>query len=592
MEKDLHIAPQVSVILLNSGTEVFDGQSERGQALRGWLGILKAKSGALFEACALYNAGASVSVSLRLWTEGISESLQSECETLLAKGIDPVVFTCLVPKTGSIEASTVVMNDAASLELLPSLGDIAFVFEDLLDGRTRKLVCEVAKLRVPVVFIGRDGGARIFSADQLDEPQLRSLGRGMDVGYLVENHLRALSSDNIAEFLQAQIAPVSVVVGAATAHRIQHGHSNAGPVDVRKFLRGVNRLNFLKSVSGRLDHFFASLFGVEISRSVAPWYGVSSRENEGLGGWVEEPIAVRAWFDQVDQAANITAGLTRDLSWVLHFFAAFAVFAAVAGGLHIWPGQSGPFWIFAELFLLGAILSAVVFARRYTIHDTWLASRFLAEQLRYLRAGMPFFAYQKPALSPPLDKGNDGLRLLSVEQFILRRLFLANVAPSGLRQIIQPELHTSDSLEYFLRILEEQIKFHQRKVYKNQKLGHGLHKLTEIFFVITLAAVLAHFVFHSSYLLIFTAGVPAFAAAFHAIAIQNELRRLEIESGDAARKLTLVRETIRHLRETVWLASTGWVEARNLVIEGLEIMSDVNQQWRKLIQERSVGLPA
>ena len=68
---------------------------------------------------------------------------------------------------------------------------------------------------------------------------------------------------------------------------------------------------------------------------------------------------IRTRFEWSDRIANISAGLYRDVTWLLYILSSLAVFAAVAGAIHLWIGSGSYFWAYVELFSIGLIVAFV-----------------------------------------------------------------------------------------------------------------------------------------------------------------------------------------------------------------------------------------
>ena len=359
---------------------------------------------------------------------------------------------------------------------------------------------------------------------------------------------------------------------------------------------------FFSKFAGRLDKLITAAFtGASVrvaltSDATHSWYGVEPRDLKGFGAFIKEPQSLKERFNWSDRIANIAAGFHRDLTWVLYLFAALAVFSAIAGSIKLWPGGNSIFWSLFELLLISAIAALVLISRRAKWHSKWLSHRFLAEQLRYARAGLPFAVFQKPLVLSPYkverdSRGELKIHLRSAEQWILQRQLIEVALPEANSPgAFHFSRHAVEATLYLQKILDGQIKYHQASHRKYHKLAHKLHTLTSIFFAITFAAVISHLFWHPEWLLLFTGALPAFAAAIHGIITQNELRKLDLLSSAMARELKNISEAIDEaLKER---DSTQWLRLRGLAAKAIGAMSNVSEEWHDLIREREATLPA
>src|SRR5262249_53430127 len=87
---------------------------------------------------------------------------------------------------------------------------------------------------------------------------------------------------------------------------------------------------------------------------------------------VTESSAILACFDWLDRSALYGSYIHRDLVWLEHLGAAFAVLAAVAGPL---SHDHHLGWGIAELVILGIVAAMVILVRRRELQDRWTACR-------------------------------------------------------------------------------------------------------------------------------------------------------------------------------------------------------------------------
>ena len=103
--------------------------------------------------------------------------------------------------------------------------------------------------------------------------------------------------------------------------------------------------------------------------------------------------------------------------------------------------------------------------------------------------------------------------------------------------------------------------------------------------------MLLHFVLHEKWLLIFTAALPAFAAALHGIKVQLEFDRLSATSHEMADSL---RDTLKAIDA---LSSSGldefrkWIRLRGLVLGACVKLASAADRWNEVVRHRKVDLP-
>src|SRR5262249_44433292 len=110
-----------------------------------------------------------------------------------------------------------------------------------------------------------------------------------------------------------------------------------------------------------------------------------------------------AAFEAMDRRALHGSYIHRDIAWLTHIGAAFAVFAAVAGS--VYPSYL-VLWVILEFLPLRAIAGGVFWPRRSGLQERWTACRLAAEQLRIARMSLPLLVLP-PALATQ-DKPSAG----------------------------------------------------------------------------------------------------------------------------------------------------------------------------------------
>ena len=312
-------------------------------------------------------------------------------------------------------------------------------------------------------------------------------------------------------------------------------------------------------------------------------------------------------FNWAETQASCFGRRQRDGIWMIYYAAAFAVFCAVAGALKIWPANMPGLlmiWAVMEFILLRFIVSHVLQARFRDWHGHWMSYRYLAEQLRYLRIGFPLLvlpqAFNRPFWGPKSNAR--GGELISAEHWLLHRVLISSGLPvsrSNPKRYCLTE-HNMGMADYLRQVLDEHRRYFTRS-HQNLHRDHVyLHRLSFSLFFITFIAVTLHFFVNISWILIFTAFLPAWGAAIHGILNHNEVVRMSSLAGQVSGELTILNEACNEFQRTlVKKQNTGshnsWRhtrELRDLYATLTRILSDENQHWRSLNRHNQTDLPA
>ena len=314
-------------------------------------------------------------------------------------------------------------------------------------------------------------------------------------------------------------------------------------------------------------------------------------------------------FNWSDTLARLFATRYRDDTWMIYYAAAFAVFCAVAGAIHLWPASDKglPYiWVFLEFILLHFIVRRVLKARYRDYHGRWMGFRFLAEQLRYLRLGYPLLVLPKSFVDPVWEpaKSSDQtpcMQLISAESWILQRVLIAEGLPRDAqgKKIYTLTQHNSSVLSYVREVLEEHRQYFYRSYHHLHHNHASLHRLAFILFSLTFIAVTIHFFIALPGILIFTAFFPAWGAAIHGILTQNEVSRVSSMATSVWQQLTTLLEALDMHEQKIAAghtpsASSDWAEThtlREMVCVASEILCDENRYWHQLFQHKTPELP-
>jgi hypothetical protein len=302
------------------------------------------------------------------------------------------------------------------------------------------------------------------------------------------------------------------------------------------------------------------------------------------------PIVSRC--DALDRSAVYGSSIHRDLTWLAHFGAAFAVLFAVWGHLVDDPASLS----FSELLALIGVIALVAGARRSGLQERWTACRLAAEQLRIARMSLPLLVLP-PALAtedkPPRKTGHSGKEaehgfnaLMEVKRIVREH---------GLPHL-NPALTPAQAAEWLQLIVRDQITYHKRNHRKLEHAEARLVAITQLIFVIAALCVVPHFFFHSpnlKWLLFGTAAAPAFAAALHGTGTRLGIVHRAALSLDAEAALNKISTSLEDLVKAGPGANDidAWRRVRRLAFEAAEAMGRENSSWHGLVRRYQDVLP-
>jgi hypothetical protein len=328
----------------------------------------------------------------------------------------------------------------------------------------------------------------------------------------------------------------------------------------------------------------SSYFGPDACRDLAP----DLRAFEPTS-----PLVAR--FEALDRSAVLGAYIHRDLAWVAHFGAAFAVLAAVAGAIPYFR----PAWAIVELVLLLVVALFVFFIRRVRLQDRWTACRLGAEQLRIARMCLPLLVLQRALISEDTWPGQ---KVRAGEAADLTRDALSEVK-RAIRDHGLPCLDGRDSplhaASWVRCIVADQIEYHERNHLKLERAENSLRTIATLLFFAAIAAVLAEFApkflpcfAAPPWLLLVTAAGPAFAAACHGAATRLAIVHRSALSRDVERELQPIHADLTEIIGRPRLTDDAWKEIRSLAFRAAEAMGRENQSWHGQVRLQRDALPA
>jgi hypothetical protein len=331
---------------------------------------------------------------------------------------------------------------------------------------------------------------------------------------------------------------------------------------------------------------------LRLRRATAPFRdGWRPRAYFAPEGWAElcpdaharDPGArLKALFDELDVQATVGARLHRDGIWMIHAAAALAVFAAVAGHIHLAPFGEGHGWGWTEVVALAFIALSVFQFRASRLHVWWTGTRFAAEQLRVALLCLPLLVVP-PLLDSP-DRATSGRSdpFLNTVKRAVRRQGLPRLDDASPRA----------ARHWLKHIVADQARYHRDNSHRIEAAEKGLELVSAVFFVIAFLAALLHIPEeHWDALLLATAAGPALVASLHGAATRLGLKQRACESEAAAEDLDEIMDGLQEPTHT-GTQEDEWRRLRELARKAAEVMGGENERWRRLIRAQSDNLPA
>lgn len=374
----------------------------------------------------------------------------------------------------------------------------------------------------------------------------------------------------------------------------------------------ATELTHYEKLITRAHHFFSSLVKLEFKKALHTLYKSKEQTNRYASvkpskeaqrvDPIKEPDFEKV-FNWSDKVASNYAQKYKDDTWIIYYAAAFTVFCAVAGALHIWPASKDgvPYiWVFLEFILLHFIVSKVLKARFENHHAKWMSFRFIAEQIRYLRFGFAFLVLPKSLHKSAwsYNEKTKKLQLQSAELWILQRIIIAQGLPRDAKgkNLYNMSHHNKEALRYIMEVLDEHKEYYSNSYHNLHKDHIYLHRLSLGLFSATFVAVMIHFFSSVKHILIFTAFFPAWGAAIHGILSQNEVVRVSSMASQAWQDIKRLKAAFlaheRHIKDTNIDRAEEALHIRKLIVATNEIVSNENNYWRSLFRHNHPELPA
>lgn len=470
-----------------------------------------------------------------------------------------------------------------------NFADLLIIYWDSRCNETQQfehlqLIGRAAQSRKPVIWLSPDGQMHWLEIERLDDAALELLKAS---NYSSESLVACFKP-----FTQLDQTPISSYIELLLNPTIQTHNPNA------TILRDLTQTNGHTEFrdTGRLHDVMTGLLHSDQKGS---W---SSFKRKFLTYrrpklWSKTPdevqpkAALNQAFSHHDHLAEQAGGLHRSNIWLLYGFSALAVLVAVSA--EVWQLH----WLaYVELALIAMVIYRVWWARKIQLHQKWIRHRFLAEQMRYCIMGYPALAIPNVFLEPVWEVNHQNqLQLNSAELWLLQRHLIVSGLPCDDGKVYTPPYHNHVLAEHIQAGVRSQMRYHQ--MHHHQKhLGHKrLHALAELQFLLTFIAVVMHIYIHANWLLLFTAALPAFAAALHGILTKLEMERIASQSASLYQQLEhLDLALTRFIKDTPPGDNSWhhWVSLHYLANKSQQTMSNNITQWQHLIQVQQTEIPA
>jgi hypothetical protein len=310
---------------------------------------------------------------------------------------------------------------------------------------------------------------------------------------------------------------------------------------------------------------------------------------------------VSSALNESDTLAQRIGGCARDAYTVLYGCSALAVLLAAWGVASASPTLRLVLAV-AELGTLVVLFLTFRKAHRVNWHEHWLGLRFHAEFLRCLpvlvaldqeRAPLWLHGRSREEIDaghmvlPPHLAALSGRRHASGdahaaaherERHDLRASLLAK-----LDRICRDDAwtYTATALEYARQLARQQLRYHCRRAQEEQVIVHRVHAISLASFVVTIAAVMAHLVWHAPILTMISTGVPAFAASLQGFSAQEESERLMTSYGTMAHRLDAwLNIPLEH--------DGGTAEVQAHLSDLVELLMSEVHDWHRLFGEKGL----
>ncbi|MFA6699869.1 MAG: hypothetical protein WCS28_06820 [Thiomicrospira sp.] len=455
---------------------------------------------------------------------------------------------------------------------------------DTLEGGTLNLVLNALRSQQPVIWLNSKDNlsTHVIDADKADAEWQARLNLPLVNTMPIKAAFKRIDEQALSAFIQYFVKGVAVAEPLPKVKRSFAGLWNKVP-------------SWLFSLSFKsVKKTFARLSNLNPYTKPDAWQGPEI----GAKNFIDTKVLDNAFVEYDVNAAHF-ADRHRDSVFLLYFLSALAVFSAVSGAIYLGVDKGSHAWGWVEVAAISAIGAILLLATRTKWHQRWVRYRFIAEQIRYAKVGL--ILLQAPKL---MSKGfgfaqteiNKAPSNKTDAVAIAKRVFIAQGLPVKDRgTVFVSSAVLSEKANLLLGLIKGQIAYHHSNAAKLHTLHHRMHRISFVLFVLTVIAVIAHFFVHASWLLIFTAALPAFAAGLHGILTKLELAKVHNQSHLLYEKLETLFAVLNVDIEQKRFNSESfenYLYLRAVFEQATVLMSQEAEQWQELISTQEPELPA
>jgi hypothetical protein len=275
-------------------------------------------------------------------------------------------------------------------------------------------------------------------------------------------------------------------------------------------------------------------------------------------------------FKKFDRAATFGAALHRAAIIVSHLLGAFAVFAAVAGHLDLWVSEGA--WSLIELFCLASIASIIFAIRHLRLQDRWMRRRAKAE---CLRVKIMLTAIGAETAKTGAGPGEAPMSSVTTNDFVIQ------------------------ALTWTTQIIQDQVTYHETNEKKLDCMEGRIRLMVYACFVGACLAVMCHFISEWQPILLFTAALPALAAALNGIGERLNLVHRASESKTVVSELKKVDSKLSKVKTAIdgliknqqTIPDEYLAVIRCLAKKAGAAMMQENERWHALLSRQRDAIP-
>jgi len=437
--------------------------------------------------------------------------------------------------------------------------------------------------KMPVIWIDLKGSLRLLALGRLKEKDFLKI-EGSD--YLIEDltsmfvNIENINRKELSVFLNQYFGVILPRKSSSSKHE-----------DFMLIFDEKSGCELLEKNIPRIHIFFEKLF-----QRIGRLRGKETKKTSN-GPEAKDDSVFLAWFSN---RADVYAGYLRSSHWIFYGASFFAVLCALLGNQFDPLLKSKRFFLHNYTFgILELIFLVLVFfihwkSQKSSWHFRWILHRQIAEQLRYTDALYKLLAFLPDQGRLASDMGDSNSSALS--EWLRHRILVAEGLPKieGLPQTkdsyYSPLKHLEKGKKEIQNLITGQISYHINKNNDRSLFNEGIEVVSIVLFALVAVVVILHFVWDQPALLIFTAGIPALAAALSAISNHSEAKKLIAQSEATVRELTYINSALDDIpKDDPWLA---YLLLRKYAEHAGAVMSGENNLWTSIMKVHQLSLEA